>query len=172
MGNAHPNLTPYEVFATRDGHMVLAIGNDAQFARFCELAGCPGVAHDARFSTNATRVKNRDALIVMIANACCTRTTSQWMKQLEQAGVPCGPINSIDQVFADPQVRARGMQLELPHASGAAVPLVASPLRFSATPPQYVSAPPLLGQHTDEVLTSLAGVGPEQLHGLRAAGVV
>lgn len=172
MGNAHPNLTPYEVFATRDGHMVLAIGNDAQFARFCDVAGCAGVAQDQRFSTNSARVTHRVELRRIVAYACRSATTAQWIALLEPAGVPCGPINDIGQVFADPQVRARQMQVELQHGSGAPVPLVASPLRLSETPPQYVSAPPLLGQHTAEVLATLAGVSAGELETLEASGVV
>lgn len=172
MGNAHPNLTPYDVLATADGHMVVAIGNDAQFARFCEVAGFAGLARDPRFATNAARVTNRAALMQVITLACRTRGTARWIAQLEQAGVPCGPINGIDQVFADPQVQARGMQVSLPHAAGVDVPLVASPLRLSRTPAEYVSAPPLLGQHTDEVLTRLGGVAVDRLAELRAGGVI
>jgi crotonobetainyl-CoA:carnitine CoA-transferase CaiB-like acyl-CoA transferase len=172
MGNAHPNVTPYQVFATQDGHMVLAIGNDAQFARFCEAAGHPEVALDARFKTNAARIKHRDLLVPIVAHACATRTTAQWIEQLETAGVPCGPINDIAQVFANPQVQARAMRVDLPHASGASVPLVASPLRMSATPPAYTGAPPLLGQHTEPVLTQLLGLSSAQLAQLKAAGVV
>lgn len=172
MGNAHPNLTPYDVFATRDGHMVLAIGNDAQFARFCEVAGCPEVAMDARYATNSARVTNRAALMEIVGNAIRSNTTAWWIEKLEQVAVPCGPINSIDQVFADPQVRARGMQLGMQHGTDVEVPLVASPLRLSETPPEYVSAPPLLGQHTEEVLLGLAGVGTSELAALRASGVV
>jgi crotonobetainyl-CoA:carnitine CoA-transferase CaiB-like acyl-CoA transferase len=172
MGNAHPNLMPYDVFATRDGHMVLAIGNDAQFARFCEVAGCPQVAVDARYATNSARVTNRATLMEIVGSAIRSNTTAWWIQKLEQVAVPCGPINSIDQVFADPQVRARGMQLGMQHGTGVEVPLVASPLRLSETPPEYVSAPPLLGQHTEEVLLGVAGVSASELAKLRAAGVV
>jgi crotonobetainyl-CoA:carnitine CoA-transferase CaiB-like acyl-CoA transferase len=172
MGNAHPNVTPYQVFATRDGHMVLAIGNDAQFARFCACAGRGEVAQDTRFRTNAARIQHRTELMPIVAHACATRTTAEWIELLEQAGVPCGPINDLAQVFANEQVTARGMQVNLPHASGGSVPLVASPLRLSATPPEYQSAPPLLGQHTEAVLTRLLGLSSGRLEQLKASGVV
>jgi crotonobetainyl-CoA:carnitine CoA-transferase CaiB-like acyl-CoA transferase len=172
MGNAHPNLTPYDVFATRDGHMVLAIGNDAQFARFCEVAGCAEVARDTRYAINSTRVDNRASLMEIVGNAIRSNTTAWWISKLEKVGVPCGPINSIDQVFADPQVRARGMQAGMQHGAGVDVPLVASPLRLSQTPPEYVTPPPLLGQHTDEVLLGIAGLSASELATLRAGGVV
>ncbi len=172
MGNAHPNVTPYQVFATQDGHMVLAIGNDGQFARFCECAGRPEVAADARFKTNSARLKHRDALVPIVAHACATRTTADWIALLEKAGVPCGPINDLAQVFANEQVRSRAMQLNLPHASGANVPLVASPLRLSATPPEYNSAPPLLGQHTDALLQQLLGLSQVELDRLKASAVI
>jgi len=172
MGNAHPNVTPYQVFATRDGHMVLAIGNDGQFARFCECAGRADVAADARFKTNSARLKHRDDLVPIVAHACATRTTAQWIELLEKAGVPCGPINDLAQVFANEQVQARSMQINMPHASGASVPLVASPLRLSATPPEYRCAPPLLGQDTDALLRQLLGLSLPQLEQLKAAGVL
>jgi crotonobetainyl-CoA:carnitine CoA-transferase CaiB-like acyl-CoA transferase len=172
MGNAHPNVTPYQVFATRDGHMVLAIGNDAQFTRFCETAGRAEVAADERFKTNAARVKHRDELVPIVAHACATRTTATWIEELEAAGVPCGPINDIAQVFANEHVLARGMRIDLPHASGANVPLVASPLRLSATPPEYTGTPPLLGQHTQGVLARLLGLSSARIEELKRADIV
>ena len=152
MGNAHPNIVPYQDFPTADGDMILAIGNDGQFARFCEVAGHAEWAVDARFATNAARVANRAVLIPLLRQATVMRTTREWVEALESRAVPCGPINRIDEVFADPQVVARGLRVELPHPVAGMVPGVANPVRLSATPVVYRSAPPVLGQHTDEVL--------------------
>ena len=152
MGNAHPNIVPYQDFPTADGDMILAIGNDGQFARFCEVAGHAEWAVDARFATNAARVANRTVLIPRLRQATVMRTTREWVEALESRAVPCGPINRIDEVFADPQVVARGLRVALPHPVAGTVPGVANPIRLSATPVVYRSAPPVLGQHTDEVL--------------------
>ena len=171
-GNAHPNLVPYQTFATADGHVILAVGNDAQFRRFCELAGCAGLADDARFAANRDRVANRTALVPLLEPLLRQRTTHAWVEALEDAGVPCGPINRLGEVFADPQVRHRGMRIDLPHALAGSVPLVANPIRLSASPLEYASAPPLLGQHTNEILHELLGLPQAELARLRDQGVI
>ena len=151
MGNAHPSIVPYQTFPTADSDMILAVGNDGQFARFCAVAGRPEWAQDERFATNPQRVRHRAELIPLLRQTTVMRTTAEWVSALEQADVPCGPVNRLDQVFADPQVQARGIQVDLQHPLGT-VATVASPVRLSATPVQYRMAPPLLGQHTEEVL--------------------
>jgi crotonobetainyl-CoA:carnitine CoA-transferase CaiB-like acyl-CoA transferase len=152
LGNAHPNIVPYQDFPTADGDMILAIGNDGQFGRFCAIAGHPEWAADERFATNPARVANRAVLIPLLRQATVTKTTVEWIAALEAQAVPCGPINRLDQVFADPQVQARGLRVDLPHPAFGPVPLVASPIRLSETPVQYRFAPPMLGEHTDQVL--------------------
>ncbi|MEW9898325.1 CaiB/BaiF CoA-transferase family protein [Chitinivorax sp. PXF-14] len=171
LGNAHPNIVPYQAFPTADGDIILAIGNDGQFARFCEVAG-QGWAGDERFATNRARVDHRQVLVPLIRQTTVMRTTADWIAALEQAGVPCGPINTLDQVFADPQVRHREMQLSLSHALGIGAPSVASPLRMSSTPVDYRLAPPMLGQDTAEVLRNWLGLDSERIAALRAAGVL
>ena len=171
-GNAHPNIGPYQTFATADGHVILAIGNDAQFRRFCELAGCGTLADDARFAANRDRVANRAALVPLLEPLLRQRSTHAWVEALEDAGVPCGPINRLGEVFADPQVRHRGMRIDLPHALAGSVPLVANPIRLSASPLEYASAPPLLGQHTNEILHELLGLPQAELARLRDQGVI
>lgn len=152
MGNSHPNIVPYQDFPTADGDMILAIGNDGQFARFCKVAGHPEWATDARYASNPQRVANRSELIRMLRQTTIMRSTAEWIAALEEASVPCGPINRIDQVFADPHVQARGMQISLPHPKAGQVPLVASPMRLSASPVGYRLPPPGLGEHTRQVL--------------------
>ena len=171
MGNAHPSIVPYQDFTTADGHMILAIGNDGQFARFCEVAGRPELAADARFATNRARVENRAELIPLMNEITATRTTAEWIAQLEARAVPCGPINGLAEVFADPQVQARGLAVKMPHPEAGEVPLVASPIRLSKTPVEYRRAPPLVGEHTDEILADL-GVDAAGIAGLRERGVV
>ncbi len=162
MGNAHPSIVPYQTFPTADSDMILAVGNDGQFARFCAVAGRPEWAQDERFATNPQRVRHRAELIPLLRQTTVMRTTAEWVSALEQADVPCGPVNRLDQVFADPQVQARGIQVDLQHPLGT-VSTVASPVRLSATPVQYRMAPPLLGQHTEEVLRDwLQADHPEQ----------
>lgn len=171
MGNAHPNIVPYQDFPTADGDMILAIGNDGQFARWCAVAGHPDWAHDPRFATNPARVRHRAELIPLMRQITVTRTTDAWIAALEAEAVPCGPINTLDRVFADPQVQHRGLKLDLPHAAGGRAPGVGNPLHLSATPVAYRQAPPVLGEHTDAVLTSL-GYSPQDIAGLRAGGIV
>jgi crotonobetainyl-CoA:carnitine CoA-transferase CaiB-like acyl-CoA transferase len=172
LGNAHPNIAPYQVFPTADGHVVLAIGNDGQFRTFCDVAGLADVKADARFMTNALRVANRGDLIALLTPALLNRTTAAWIEALEAAHVPCGPINNIDQVFADPQVIARAMQHTMTRADGTTVPLVANPIKMSVTPPSPRHAPPSLGADTDERLAALAGLSPDALSDLRSKGII
>ncbi len=172
LGNAHPNIVPYQDFPSADGNFILAVGNDGQFRKFCEVAGIANLADDSRFVTNKARVAHRAELIPLLRQATVFKTTAQWIEQLEKAGVPCGPINDLQQVFADPQVQARGLRLDLPNAMGSSTPQVASPLRLSATPVAYRSAPPLLGQHTEALLQRLLGMSETQIAELREAGVI
>ncbi len=172
MGNAHQTVVPYQVFATDDGHIVVAVGNDAQFRRLCELLAVPELGDDERFDTNAGRVRNRDALIPLLAARLRTSSSASWLAALEGAGVPCCPINSLEQVFADPHVRHRQMELTLPHPLAGEVHLPASPMKLSRTPPRYERAPPTLGQHTDEVLRELLHYDDAQLRALRDAGTI
>ncbi len=178
MGNAHPSLAPYQDVATADGAMLLAIGNDGQFARFCEAAGQPEWARDARFASNALRVRHRAELMALIEGATRQQPSAYWIALLEDKAVPCGPINRLDQAFADPQVLHRGLVQKLPLArvdgAGSApesIATVASPLRLGATPPVLRHAPPRLGEHTDEVLAEL-GLDATAVAALKAAGVV
>ena len=172
MGNAHPSVVPYQDFPTTDGDMILAIGNDAQFARFCAVAGHGEWASDERFSTNPQRVVNRTTLVPLIRQATILRTTVEWTVALGAAAVPCGPINRLDEVFADEHVRARGVRIELPHPTAGHVPLVANPIRLSGSPIEYTRAPPLLGEHTDEVLADWLGMGEAERADLRERGVL
>ena len=172
LGNAHPNIVPYQDFPSADGNFILAVGNDGQFRKFCEVAGIASLADDPRFVTNRARVAHRAELIPLLRQVTVFKTTAQWIELLEKAGVPCGPINDLQQVFADPQVQARGLRLDLPNAMGSSTPQVASPLRLSATPVAYRSAPPLLGQHTEALLQRLLGMSETQIAELREAGVI
>ncbi|HUE45654.1 MAG TPA: CaiB/BaiF CoA-transferase family protein, partial [Aestuariivirgaceae bacterium] len=170
-GNAHPNIVPYQAFATADGHVILAIGNDRQFAAFCRIAGLDDVPADPRFATNRTRVANRLALVPLVAEVMASRTTGEWVAVLEHDGVPCGPINSIDQVFADEQVKARGLRVDLARPDGTVVPGVANPIRLSNSPIEYSRPAPALGADTDEVLARL-GLCEAEIRTLREARVV
>lgn len=172
MGNAHPNIVPYQVFATSDGHVILAVGNQNQFVRFCEVAGRPDLVSDVRFASNPSRVDHRDKLIAVLNQIFRTRTSRYWIETLENAGVPCGPINNIADVFADPQVQARGMRLELHHPILGAVPSVASPIKYSETQISYDRAAPMLGEHTDEVLRDLLGVTLKGIDRMRKRGII
>lgn len=171
MGNAHPNIVPYQAFATADGHIILAVGNDAQFARVCAIAGHPELAADPRYATNPARVANRADLVARLAAILATRPSGQWLAAFEAAGVPAGPINSVAEAFADPQVVARGLRLDMETADGRTVPGVASPLRFAGEPRPAATAPPRLGADTDAVLAEL-GLNPGEIAALRRDGVV
>jgi crotonobetainyl-CoA:carnitine CoA-transferase CaiB-like acyl-CoA transferase len=170
-GNAHQNIVPYQVFEVADGHIILAVGNDSQFAKLCAVAGHPEWAADPRFERNAGRVRHRDVLVPLIARAMQSRNKQEWLAALEAAQVPCGAINDLEEVFADPQVNARGMIVELPHPLCDTLRVVASPVKLSATPVRYDNAPPLLGEHTDEVLAEF-GVDEGECAALRAQGVL
>jgi formyl-CoA transferase len=172
MGNAHPNIVPYQTFHTRDGDLILAIGNDNQFRKFCVAAGIPDVGDDARFRDNIARVDNRQACIDALAPAIRQKTTAEWVSLLEPLGVPCGPINRLDEVYADPQVVHRGMKIDVSHPVAGAIPLVANPIKYSRTPLAYDMPPPLLGEHTDEVLCSLLGKSEAEVAALRAKRIV
>lgn len=172
LGNAHPNIVPYQSFPTADGDLILTVGNDSQFRKFAGVAGQPQWADDPRFVTNKLRVAHRAELIPLIRQATVFKPTGWWVAELERAGVPCGPVNDLAQVFADPQVVARGLAIELPHALGGRVAQVASPIRLSETPVEYHRAPPLLGEHTDQVLQALLGMSSEEVASLRADGVL
>jgi len=172
LGNAHPNIVPYQVFASSDGHFILAVGNDDQFRRLCETLDVPAMATDPRYATNAARVAHRDELIPYLQTIFVCSGSDHWLQRFEAAGVPCGPINRIDQVFADPQVQARGMQTEAPHPLGGSVPLVGSPLKMSATPTAEASAPPMLGQHTDTILQEVLGLDDGARERLRRDGII
>jgi formyl-CoA transferase len=172
MGNAHPNVVPYQTFPTQDGNLILAVGNDGQFKRFCEAAGIAATGNDPRFASNALRIANRDACIAAIAPAMKLKSTAQWMAVLEPLGVPCGPIHRLDDVFANPQIRHRGMQVDVPHPLVKSVPLVANPIKYSRTPLDYQVPPPLLGQHTEELLRDLLGKSAEEISALRSAGII
>ena len=172
MGNAHPNVVPYQTFPTADGDVILAVGNDGQFRKFCEAAGIVATGDDPRFASNALRIANRDACIAAIAPAMKRKTTAQWIAVLEPLGVPCGPIHRLDEVFANPQIRHRGLQVDVPHPLSGTVPLVANPIKYSRTPLSYDSPPPLLSQHTDDVLRGLLGKSEAEIAALRAAGII
>ncbi len=172
LGNAHPNIVPYQSFASADGHFILAVGNDDQFARLCKLLGQSQLASDPRFTTNANRVKNRTELIPQLVELFKSQSSHHWIETLEEIGVPCGPINTIDQVFDDPQVQQRGMQIERPHPTAGSVPLVGSPIKFSESTVEPGAAPPLLGEHTDRVLSELLELDEEQCNQLRQDGIV
>jgi len=171
-GNGHPNIVPYQAFATADGHVILAVGNDEQFARFCAVAGSPELASDPKYVTIAQRNAHRDELIPKLAAVLRQWPSAEWIAKLEPANVPCGPINTIDKVFADPQVQARGMRVDLPHPRAGTLPSIANPVRFTTAPIEYTHAPPVLGQHTDEVLEELLGLDGDARAALRARGVI
>lgn len=172
LGNAHPNIVPYQDFPTADGDFILTVGNDGQFRKFAEVAGQPQWADDPRFATNKQRVAHRAELIPLIRQATVFKTTAQWVAELERAGVPCGPINDLAQMFQDPQVVARGLKVDVPHPLAGSVPQVASPIRLSETPVEYRRAPPLLGEHTEAVLLDVLGLDAGAVQLLRSAGVL
>jgi crotonobetainyl-CoA:carnitine CoA-transferase CaiB-like acyl-CoA transferase len=171
-GNAHANVVPYQVFPCKDGHIILAIGNDTQFASFCKVTGRPELAEDERYRLMSGRIVNRDTLIPLIAETMKQRGMREWIDALEAANVPCGPINNMQQVLEDPQVQHRGMKVEIPTESGVPCPGVASPMRFSETPVEYTVPPPKLGQHTQEILRGILGMDQQAVDALVAKGIV
>ncbi|SCA58196.1 CoA-transferase family III protein [Candidatus Terasakiella magnetica] len=168
LGNAHPNIVPYQAFATYDGHLILSVGNDGQFKNFCKTAGLEDIATDERFATNEARVRNRETLIPLIEQAMKAHDLDWWIEKLEIAGVPCGPINTLDRVFADEQVKHRGLELSLEGET----PSVANPINYSETPLQYDKAPPNLGQHSAETLQEMLKLSPDELKDLADKGVI
>ncbi|MCW8305493.1 CoA transferase [Acidiphilium sp. PA] len=172
LGNQHPNIVPYQVFATADGHIVLSIGNDATFARFCQRFGLDHLLTDARFVTNAARVANRAFVTETLANVLAAHDSAWWLTELEAIKVGCGPINTLEQVFADPHVVARGNLIEIAGKDGNPVKLVANPVRLSATPVDYRLPPPMLGEHTDEVLTDMLGLNASERAALRRDQII
>src|SRR3954452_1620769 len=172
LGNQHPNIAPYQEFPTKDGYIILAIGNDPTFERFCKATKQEHLLSDPRFATNPIRVANRDHVTATLTPVMQSKTTAEWIDLLEAQKIGCGPINTLEQVFADPHVIARKCVVEMPHASGQMVKVIANPVRLSATPPAYRSPPPVLGQHTDEVLQEKLGIGDAELAGLRSKGIV
>jgi crotonobetainyl-CoA:carnitine CoA-transferase CaiB-like acyl-CoA transferase len=172
MGNAHPNIVPYEDFPTADGNMVLTVGNDLQFARLCEVLGNPEWAIDERFATNRARVANRKELIPRLRQATVMRSTREWVDVLESAGVPCGPVNTIDQVFDDPQVVAREMCQKIAHPHLGMVPTVANPIKLKLTPVEYRTTPPLLGEQSAQILHRIIGLSEQEIEALRSSHVI
>ncbi len=172
IGNTHPSIVPYQVFPTADGAIILACGNDNLFSKFCAVAKREDLGKDERFAKNAGRVKNRSTLVPILEDVFRQRATEAWVEALEEAGVPCGPINTVAQAFANPQVQARGMQIKLPHPLADEVPLMGSPMKFSGTPIEHKLPPPVLGQHADEILEQVLGLGLDERAKLRAAGAI
>lgn len=171
-GNAHQNIVPYQAFQTSDSWIIVAVGNDGQFRKFAEVGGRPELADDERFATNPERVRHRELLVPIVADMVRTRSKREWIEALEAAGVPCGPINDLGEVFDDAQVQARGLRVEVPHPSGATTPLVRNPIRMSVTPPEVRSAPPTLGEHTEAVLRDVLGYGEAAIAELRGKAVI
>ena len=172
MGNAHPNVMPYQTFRTNDGDIIIATGNDGQYQRLCVAAGIPAAATDPRYATNALRIANRETCTAVLAEAMKKKTTSEWVTALGIVGVPCGPINRLDDVYADAQVQHRGMKINVPHPRAGSVPLVANPIKFSRTPLAYDLPPPLVGEHADEILRSVLGKSAAEISVLREKKIV
>ena len=171
-GNAHPNIVPYEVFETKDGHVALGIGNDRQYHAFCHAAGCPDLGDDQRFTTNAKRVRNRHLLIPLLQNIFARRSSQEWLDLFLEADIPGGPINDIEQVFEHPQLQARQVVVQVPHPTAGAIKLVRSPMSLSRTPTRIREHPPLLGEHTEQVLNDLLGYDSDEIAALRRQGVI
>ena len=172
MGTGHPSIVPYQMFQAADGPMVVAVGNDGQFGKLCALLGVPELAHDERFLTNPLRVKHRDALVPRLESIFAQKPIDFWIGSLTQLGVPCGPLNSIPQVFDDPHIRARGVEVRIAHPRAGSIPALANPARLSATPPSYDRPAPLLGEHTREVLTTMLGLSDADVEQLATEGVI
>ena len=171
-GNAHQNIVPYGVFPARDGHMILGIGNNSQLTKFLEIAGRADLMQDERFTTNTLRVQHREAVVAIVGGITAMRDLDDWLAELQPAGVPCGPINTLDRVFDDPQIKARGMRVKIPHALGVDVEYAGNPIRFSDSPVDYPRAAPLLGEHSDEVLEEWLGLDDAAIAALRQSGAV
>ena len=171
-GNAHPNLLPYSVFDTADDPIIIAVGNDDQFRRFCDLAGASELADDPRFATNPARIRHRDELMPQVFELVKQKPRAWWVEHLEARGIPYGVVNNFAQTFADPQVRARAMRFDMPHPTAGTVPMVRSPVNLKGSPPVYRRPPPLLGEHTEEVLADVLGKSAAEIARLKAAGVV
>lgn len=171
-GNAHPNVVPYQTFQTSDSWIIVAVGNDSQFRNFVKAGNREALADDPRFATNPARIEHRAALIPLLAEMVKEKTKAQWITLLEAAGVPCGPINNLQEVFANEQVIARGIEMHVPHPTAGTMKLVASPMRLSKTPVEVRMPPPLLGQHTDEVLRDELGMSASQINELHQRGIV
>ncbi|MFZ9366845.1 MAG: CaiB/BaiF CoA transferase family protein [Burkholderiaceae bacterium] len=171
-GNAHANIVPYQVFNAADGELILAVGNDTQFAKLCAVLGCPEIAGDERYAKNANRVRHREALLPLLQQRLVTRSVAQWVDVLQPEGVPCGPVNSLAQTFTNPQVIHRQMRVDLPHPLAGSVPSVANPIKFSGTPIQYGDAPPTLGQHSDQVLKEYVGLSDAEIEALKAKRII
>jgi len=172
LGNAHPNIVPYQTFKTADGDVILACGNDNLFRKFCEVGDCQHLVTDPRFATNGKRVENRTALTALLNAIFLRRTTRDWVAALEAAGVPNGPINTLEQVFQEPQAVARGLRLEMAHPLAGKISLIRSPMRFSETPIEHKVPPPVLGEHTEEILRGMLGRSDEEIARLRSDGAV
>ncbi|MDQ6215953.1 CaiB/BaiF CoA transferase family protein [Achromobacter insolitus] len=172
LGNAHPNIVPYQDFATRDGYVIVTVGNDTQFRKFCGALGLPDLADDPRYVNNTARLASRGTLIPLIQERMALHPSAHWLRELEALGVPCGPINGLAEVFADPQVLQRGMRVPMPNAQAGCADLVGNPLHLSATPVEYRSAPPVLGSHTEPVLREVLGLAPQALADLRRDGAI
>ncbi len=172
LGNAHPSIAPYESFPTADGHIMLAIGNDIQFRRFCDLTGLSDLADDPKYATNRARVDNRKVLIPMLCETLAAKPSNDWIELFQANAVPCGPINNLDAVFDDPQIKHRAIAQRLPHAAAGSVATVANPINFSETPTEYRLGPPTLGAHTHEVLTDILGLGKDDIAALSKSGAV
>ena len=170
LGNQHPNIAPYQEFPTKDGYIILAVGNDPTFERFCRSFGCEHLLEDERFQTNAKRVQNRDLVTQSLTPVMKGRTTAEWVAALEAKKIGCGPINTLKEVFADPHVQAREMLLRLPHASGAEIEVIANPVKLSATPADYPVPPPVLGQHNDQVLKGMLGMSDAEIAAAQGSG--
>jgi crotonobetainyl-CoA:carnitine CoA-transferase CaiB-like acyl-CoA transferase len=172
LGNQHPNIAPYQEFPTKDGYIILAVGNDPTFERFCKAFGQEALLADPRFATNPIRVQNRQLVTDTLTPVMKSKTTAEWIEALEALKIGCGPINTLEQVFADPHVQARDMVVEMAHGSGETVKVIANPVKLSATPPSYRSAPPVLGEHTQDVLTSVLKMSASDIAALKEKGIV
>jgi crotonobetainyl-CoA:carnitine CoA-transferase CaiB-like acyl-CoA transferase len=174
LGNEHPNIVPYKVFATSDGHVILAVGNDRQFQDWCNAAGAEGLMADPRYKTNPLRIANRESLYKVMPAFMKNKTTEEWLADLAERNVPCSPVNNIEQVFDDPHVKYRGMQIEMDHhtAGSGKVPLIGNPVKMSGTPPQYRLPPPTLGEHTGKLLDELLGFNESEIKALRDEGII